>query len=191
MDAITNPDEFFARIEARRQAIRDRFWPDEKVAKLKEMHAANAAYGVIANALGVTRNAVCGKIKRLGMSVPMSVRFGPEFKSKRQQKPGWVRFKAKVRPERVALFEKFPVADPSLDLESRTDLSCEIVGLTQENCHWPVGDVGSESFFFCGQEAIKGRPYCGAHCRIAYEPRKGARPRFRSHSGNHFVGRSS
>jgi GcrA cell cycle regulator len=187
MDARVD-DDFWGPIEARRLLNKGN-WTDARVCKLREMHAAKAYYGNIALELGVTRNAICGKIKRLGLSVPMGERTWGE---KRVQAPGWVRLKPKpkVRPERVAHFEKYPVADISLDLTVRTDLSCDVVGLTLDNCHWPVGDPVSDDFFFCGQVAIKGKSYCGAHCRVAYEPRKGPAQRSRSKSGNHFVGRA-
>ena len=35
-------------------------------------------------------------------------------------------------------------------------------------CLWPVGDPGDADFHFCGDEAVPGKPYCGAHCAKAY-----------------------
>lgn len=45
-----------------------------------------------------------------------------------------------------------------------------LLELNEETCRWPVGDPKSESFYFCGDRAEQGRPYCCAHMRRAYEP---------------------
>lgn len=42
--------------------------------------------------------------------------------------------------------------------------------LTEKTCRWPVGDVGSPDFFFCGGEALSG-PYCAHHHRMSRAPR--------------------
>jgi GcrA cell cycle regulator len=40
--------------------------------------------------------------------------------------------------------------------------------LKSRHCQWPHGDPGDAAFRFCGQPPIGTRPYCEAHCRIAY-----------------------
>jgi GcrA cell cycle regulator len=41
--------------------------------------------------------------------------------------------------------------------------------LRDSDCHWPLGDIEQRPpFFYCGQVALEGRPYCAAHCRKAY-----------------------
>jgi len=202
MDARVD-DDFWSRVLAPMKFEWDEPWCDHlKHLWLVEQISAREC----GERIGVSRCAIVGKVKRLDIQKRERWSFYLEAKAKgvkvakarRPRQPTKVKPPRKIKPPREVkqwpasnVIEMFPVLDVSVDLTLRTDLSCDIVGLTHENCHWPVGDVGSESFFFCGQEAIKGRPYCGAHCRIAYEPRKGARPRFRSHSGSHFVGRSS
>lgn len=44
-------------------------WTDDKVARLKEMHARRCSTADIAEAVGTTRNAVIGKTSRLGISI--------------------------------------------------------------------------------------------------------------------------
>jgi len=41
-------------------------------------------------------------------------------------------------------------------------------------CQWPVGDPKQPDFHFCGQPSEIGRPYCAAHCAIAYHRRTDA-----------------
>jgi len=47
---------------------------------------------------------------------------------------------------------------------------CSILELTEDKCHWPIGDPKHADFYFCGGRPIKGFPYCGYHSRIAYQP---------------------
>jgi GcrA cell cycle regulator len=49
--------------------------------------------------------------------------------------------------------------------------------LTDFSCRFPIGDVGSDGFHFCGAheaDVYRGRPYCRAHANIAYGPRRSA-----------------
>jgi GcrA cell cycle regulator len=44
----------------------------------------------------------------------------------------------------------------------------EIMPLATDLCHWPFGKPGTANFRFCCQPVRTGKPYCAAHCRIAY-----------------------
>jgi GcrA cell cycle regulator len=44
----------------------------------------------------------------------------------------------------------------------------EILPRATDRCHWPLGKPGTASFRFCRQPVLAGKPYCAAHCRIAY-----------------------
>ena len=35
-------------------------------------------------------------------------------------------------------------------------------------CSWPEGHPGTPGFRFCGKPAVRGKPYCLAHCARAY-----------------------
>jgi GcrA cell cycle regulator len=45
-----------------------------------------------------------------------------------------------------------------------------LLELTEDTCHWPVGDPGSPDFFFCGGKSLQSLPYCAHHSRVAYQP---------------------
>lgn len=51
------------------------------------------------------------------------------------------------------------VDDMMIPAEQRRTL----LDLTARTCKWPVGDPGDPDFFFCGGEAVEGRPYCVGH----------------------------
>ena len=45
---------------------------------------------------------------------------------------------------------------------------CTLLELGERKCRWPINDPGSNNFCFCGNEPVKGLPYCLGHTRIAY-----------------------
>ncbi|MBX6324093.1 MAG: hypothetical protein IRY94_19930 [Rhodospirillaceae bacterium] len=36
---------------------------------------------------------------------------------------------------------------------------------------WPVGDPKQPGFHFCGKTVAPNKPYCEAHCAVAYHKR--------------------
>jgi GcrA cell cycle regulator len=53
-----------------------------------------------------------------------------------------------------------------------------LLQLEPHDCRWPIGEPRHPDFHFCGEQCIDGRPYCGLHWSIAFQP---ARPRHGSH----------
>lgn len=49
--------------------------------------------------------------------------------------------------------------------------------LTESCCRWPVGEVGTLEFGFCGRTKVPGLPYCEAHARRAFALPKPRAPR--------------
>jgi GcrA cell cycle regulator len=39
---------------------------------------------------------------------------------------------------------------------------------------WPMGDPKQPGFHFCGAPAEPSRPYCSAHCSVAYHKKTDA-----------------
>jgi len=44
-------------------------------------------------------------------------------------------------------------------------------GPSGKACMWPVGDPKTAEFHFCSAPTEPGRPYCAAHCAMAYQRR--------------------
>jgi GcrA cell cycle regulator len=118
-------------------------WTDERVELLRKLWSDGLSASQIAAELGgITRNAVIGKVHRLGLS--------GRAKSASSAAPR----QRKVRSENI-----IPIG------QRRT-----ILELTEQTCRWPIGDPGSTDFFFCGGNTIAGLPYCAYHSRVAYQP---------------------
>ncbi|MDV3257787.1 MAG: GcrA cell cycle regulator [Sphingomonas sp.] len=66
-------------------------------------------------------------------------------------------------------------AKPSPEVADKTSL----LDLNDRVCRWPMGHPGEPDFYFCGQPANPGYPYCVEHCGVAYQaqlPRRDRRP---------------
>ena len=56
-------------------------------------------------------------------------------------------------------------AKPSPEVADKTSL----LDLNDRICKWPMGHPGEPDFYFCGEPANPGFPYCVQHCGVAYQ----------------------
>lgn len=151
-------------------------WTDDRVELLKKLWADGLSASQIAGELGgVTRNAVIGKVHRLGLSGRAKA---PSSSVPRQRKP---RAPSMYRAPRPMMRGNTALAMPAYDYDPEPEPElleniipigqrCTLLELDSEKCHWPIGDPGQPDFFFCGGKTPGGDPYCGYHARIAYQP---------------------
>src|SRR5687768_10570325 len=128
-------------------------WTDERVELLKKLWADGRSASQIAGELGgITRNAVIGKVHRLGLSGRA------KSPSSAAQRPRKTRAPAHVlRAARPAMrgntalafaydvgveFEPEPIENVIPIGQRRT-----ILELSEETCRWPIGDPGAADFF--------------------------------------------
>ena len=151
-------------------------WTDERVEQLKKLWEAGLSASQIAGELGnITRNAVIGKVHRLGLSgrakSPSSA--APRPRKARPQNHMMRLSRPQMRGN-TALAQAFalePEPDPiAYDNVVPMSQRRTLLELTEETCHWPVGDPGNPEFFFCGGKSLGGLPYCAHHSRVAYQP---------------------
>lgn len=165
-------------------------WEGAPEERLRHMFAMGMSSGLIANQLSkdftftYTRNAIIGKLNRLGLSVKVR---GPSTTA--VEKPARIT-RPKPRARRIGGFNKAtvipfvraatPELEPSIDDSGapRNDL-IDFFDLKPTSCRWPYGD---NPFLFCGLTVCDGdpkNPYCSHHASIAFvkpQPRVGARP---------------
>src|SRR5437867_6659038 len=164
-------------------------WTDERVEALKKLWTDGLSASQIAAELGgITRNAVIGKVHRLGLSGrAKSPSSGAPRPRKARAHSHMLRVSRPAMRGNTALAQAYEYdTDPEPELldnvipigQRRT-----LLELTEDTCRWPIGDPGSADFFFCGGQTVTGLPYCGHHGRIAYQPandrRRDRRPPFR------------
>jgi GcrA cell cycle regulator len=139
-------------------------WTTERIELLNSHFAAGLSCREIANEIGVSRNAVIGKLARLNLT--------------REKKPDLRRASAKTnRPRSVPrlqyrmlrkLFAEVPPAEEIQAIHS--EQHCSLLELSEERCRWPINSPGEEGFCFCGNQPLGGLPYCAGHSRLAYQP---------------------
>ncbi len=146
-------------------------WNDARVDLLTKLWRDGLSASQIAKQLGgVTRNAVIGKVHRLGLA-------GRPHPPKASRGGGRVR-RPRASP-RSAVRSAAPPASPRPSPRMRIDDGPGLASpltLGPRMCKWPIGDPASESFSFCGR-SVEAGPYCCAHAAVAYRP--GQRPEAR------------
>lgn len=183
-------------------------WTDERVDVLKKMWGEGKSASQIAKELGgVTRNAVIGKVHRLGLSnrstgaapAKPAPKEAPAAKAKPVEKPKPAappqdaapeRPKPMIRPKLVVTAgqplppqpsanEISPEALASVREVEKTAKRLSVMQLTEKTCKWPVGDPATDDFWFCGLPSQTGKPYCEAHVGVAFQPMSARRDRRR------------
>ena len=151
-------------------------WTDERVEILKRRWAEGLSASQIAAELGgITRNAVIGKVHRLGLSGRAK---SPSSAAPRPRKPR--AHSQMLRVSRPTVRGNTALAHAyEYDAEPEPELVDNIIPLgqrrtllelTEETCRWPIGDPASADFFFCGGQTLTSLPYCAYHSRVAYQP---------------------
>jgi len=187
-------------------------WTDDRVEQLKTLWTEGMSASQIAKELGgVTRNAVIGKVHRLGLS---SRNQGKPEAAEKPAEPAAAPVVEKVvrAPEPEAPAREEPAAGPVKDSEESTadvpaavaapegmvtipsenqvDIAeidrdahkLSLMELTERTCKWPIGDPSRGEFYFCGHPVVAGKPYCKGHTAAAYQPMSSRRDRDRARS---------
>lgn len=151
-------------------------WNDERVELLKKLWQDGLSASQIAAELGgVTRNAVIGKVHRLGLSG----RIKSSTPSLAPRRPRAAPQPSQPRPRfatqgNVALAPS-PMPEPAPAPRQAAEVmpfSCErvtIMELRECMCRWPLGDPSRPDFRFCGAKSTPGAAYCDHHARMAYQ----------------------
>jgi len=151
-------------------------WTDERVELLKKLWSDGLSASQIAAELGgITRNAVIGKVHRLGLSGRAKSTSSAVARPRKARSSSHM-----LRLARASIRGNTALAH-AYDLEAETAPELieniipivqrrTILELTEQTCRWPIGDPGTTDFFFCGGNTVDGLPYCAYHSRLAYQP---------------------
>lgn len=167
-------------------------WTDECVARLRELQARKLSGGEMAKEFGVTRNAVIGKLKRMGLkceSVPAytgkravrrAIPKAPPSTVTRRAKNGYALGNMMARlgagkPARPSTSQKLsrqaPAEPEILSFEQLTAHAVTLGEAQEGQCRWPLTPTAPISEFrFCGAPVVvAGCSWCSHHCRMAYQ----------------------
>lgn len=143
-------------------------WSETRVTTLSQLWLDGLSASQIAKQLGgVTRNAVIGKVHRLGLSgraAASAPARAPRTATPRPKRPHRV---AAAAPPLGKSPARSPVQAFALTPEG-PGLIGDMAHLGAHACKWPIGDPRDLDFSFCGRQA-DGR-YCAAHGQRGVRP---------------------
>ncbi|PCI05898.1 MAG: GcrA cell cycle regulator [Hyphomicrobiales bacterium] len=157
-------------------------WTDDRVATLTKLWADGLSASQIAGELGeVTRNAVIGKVHRLGLSGRVkSGNSTPRAKRNTTRSSTYTKNnKANSRASGGSRTNIVSIARPQSvpDVVAPEPLKISLLELTDSTCKWPIGDPATKDFYFCGHKGKDDCPYCEYHALLAYQPQAERRAR--------------
>jgi GcrA cell cycle regulator len=140
-------------------------WTEANIDLLKRLWSEGATSRECGLILGISRNAVLGKVHRLDLAerAPSPPRFKvlkSGLKIKRIPKP------QKQIPQ-VAPLVALIIAKPRPAAPKSAKLS--LLDLTNETCRWPQGH---SNFTFCSHSPRAGSSYCEYHFKLGFLPLK-------------------
>lgn len=163
-------------------------WDSATLKKLKALTGKGLSTAEIGKRLGISKNAVVGKLNRMGWNATADTVAAKPVKSA-IAKP-LKKVAAKPMPKEKAKSEKSTVAkviatkptpapknqksaisnQKSLAMHQRIIRhSLGMASLRHDQCRFPIGDPDSEDFHFCGEKVFPGKPYCYEHCKQVYQ----------------------
>jgi GcrA cell cycle regulator len=161
---------------------KDSRWTDEMHDRLtvlwKDQNSASVISDKLFNEFGVrfTRNAVIGKIHRLGLSgqgaVSTMARKGESKVRPRKPKSAPIRTSLRITAQEAPLSRRAEAVIVDEEIEVAIPITGRVTFEELRNCQcrWPHGDPRDENFSYCGDAAVPGKPYCTAHMAEAYVP---------------------
>jgi len=157
-------------------------WTDERVELLRQLWLDGKSASQISSILagGVTRNAVIGKVHRLGLAGrPKSpaVAAAPVRSPRARVAPQRLGSALAQRPRSIGNTALAFSHDYEIEAQNESDrnvvlpmsIKVTIVDLKESMCKWPLGDPATPEFRYCGASSTES-PYCTFHAKLAYQP---------------------
>jgi len=167
-------------------------WTEELVARLRALWLEGHTTAEIGRRMGITKNAVIGKVHRLQLpSRPSPIRQAGSSTPRRQTVP---RVRGPSLPPLRSVTDREPVpatqpppmasrappraeVSPPSPAAARPAVAAPVRPVSQQPCCWPIGEPGTQSFRYCDAGAVPGKPYCAEHAAAAYVAPRTARGR--------------
>ena len=164
-------------------------WTDKKIEKLKVLWDKGVPTAEIGKKLGFSKNAIVGKVHRLGLSNRNSPIKTASVKSKKEvvkktpaskvSKPESLDktsvnnkdsvLKKEIKEKEIIIKNESPKTTTTTSKSKKNeDVGVSIYELSSDRCCWPIDDPNSDDFRFCGKKVFKNKPYCLEHCALAY-----------------------
>jgi len=157
-------------------------WTEERVETLKTLWTQGNSASEVSRSLGVTRNAVIGKVHRLGLGRRHAPAPPRTISAQTARRPrghsGWLgaatrpHAPPRPRPNHAEPSALAAHARPSLDdlRAEALDLppTADLLNLNVHSCRWPIGHPDQPGFGFCGRDRQGPGAYCDHHRSLAF-----------------------
>lgn len=148
-------------------------WTDERVEQAKKLFHEGLSFAQIAAEIGggLSRNAVIGKLHRLGLKGSKQVSAAPKM-HKRTMRRGGPRLRL-VAEEAAPTDKRKPPTVVKLPVDPAVTMCATRVSLLdarQDQCRWPASDDGSASMVCGAKTWADGKPWCAQHARRSIQP---------------------
>ncbi len=151
-------------------------WTEERVQTLRKLWTEGLSANQIAKQLacGFSRNAVIGKVHRLGL--PGRATPPRPTKTVRVTRPRAVPTAPRLRTVAPPRPAKAPIIEvtPKLREDGRLET---VQTISSRQCRYPYGDPNEASFGFCGHSCKKDSQWCADHRLLVYQPSETAAER--------------
>ncbi len=149
-------------------------WDDNRIDQLKKLWSEGLSASQIAAELGgVTRNAVIGKVHRLGLSGRAKAKPATMARPRKVVKAA-ARTSTIVVRGNLAMVEMVDAVPEAMPVRENVVIPMSkrisIMELREGVCRWPLGDPLQAEFAYCGADCGGGKTYCEAHSRLAFQP---------------------
>lgn len=128
-------------------------WTDERIAELRRLWAEGLSASQVAGEMGggLTRNAVIGKVHRLGLE------------RRRQARP-------RRRSNPISSYRLVPLPEWAPQLKSQRGptgpLNIRLLDLLPFHCRYPTEEINDRAIGFCGHPTVHGTSWCEHHLKI-------------------------
>jgi GcrA cell cycle regulator len=147
-------------------------WTEQRIELLKSRFQAGLTAREIAAEIGVSRNAVIGKLSRLDLRREKDIdqrRLAAKKDLRKSTKGRRLKTTPRLQYEMLrSLYAERAASDDDEPIGS--EYRCSLLELSKEKCRWPISAPGADDFCFCGNTPVEGLPYCAGHTRLAYRP---------------------
>jgi GcrA cell cycle regulator len=150
------------------------FWVEHPEADplMRKMFEDGCSMSQIGAAIGCSRNAVIGKVHRLGLErfVPRATPRQPQTtrRARSPRPPPLPVLVEAPKPLLVEVVEAATLAPPPWVVGHARK---QIIELRSDECRWPIGEPGDD-FCFCAEPNLRGSSYCPYHDRISRERKR-------------------